>query len=697
MIKMTIIKFSRGSLLKPFQASSQFWLLNILGWIAFNAAQGLRNSLDGSHYIDDFLLCIPTSLLGILVSLYTHFYYKKLQWYNVHPLRLVPMAGIIAISFASINTLLNTFDLVILLPENCSRQNLQYPNTCGIVSDLFLQSLGVMLIWNLLYFLIQAERKTKTNVNFSATDTTKAITVLLALDHLEILLSVLAYVDYGNTYYLASTFYPVNALIGIIITVLFSSYVLFIKPRDQYYGSTILPLLPTLLVMSFTCAVLSIGAENAFARLYFLQINDKASIYSYIYYTFFGTAYGNFYDNSQLAGALQGSITSMLLAVLFLLSYRFSDYWQKKATQTLIKSNTKKNLIFWCCNFCYWLLFSLLIYATDLMDLNSLGMKKTLVSTVTFATIGVFIGSILRLQVEYFASLKATAFSLVLKIAGASTFTGLLITSALWFINYAYILIFLDGDGIQKYINFIAEDNYVFASILSSCILCGLWSFIYYMIESQHLQRDAAIKNLQIEMSMKEVQLNALAGKIDPHFVFNALNNIRALIDEDSEKARSAIVVLSDILRSPITNNLQDKISIAEEILLVRNYISLSKIQLEDRLIYTEDIDEHAKTALIPSMMLQILVENAIKHGISQLPDGGALSLHIHKREQQLVCKIINHGHLRLNSETSGFGVGIKVINDRLRLLYNDNASFSLHEIKNTVVAELIFPFENKI
>lgn len=217
------------------------------------------------------------------------------------------------------------------------------------------------------------------------------------------------------------------------------------------------------------------------------------------------------------------------------------------------------------------------------------------------------------------------------------------------------------------------------------------------MIESQHLQRDAAIKNLQIEMSMKEVQLNALAGKIDPHFVFNALNNIRALIDEDSEKARSAIVVLSDILRSPITNNLQDKISIAEEILLVRNYISLSKIQLEDRLIYTEDIDEHAKTALIPSMMLQILVENAIKHGISQLPDGGALSLHIHKREHQLVCKIINHGYLRLNSETSGFGVGIKAINDRLRLLYNDNASFSLHEINNTVVAELIFPFENKI
>lgn len=693
---MTTLKFSRESLLKPFHASSQFWLLNIIGWIAFNAAQSLRNSLDGSSFIDDFLLCIPTSILGILVGLYIHFYYKKLQWYNVHPLCLIPKAGLIGISFAFINILLNTFDLVVLLPETCSRQNLQNPNTCGIVSDLFLQSLGVMLIWNLLYFLIQAERNTKPNVKFSTTDTARAIIVLLTLNHLGILLSVVAYVDYANTYYLFSTPYLVSAIIGTIITVTFSTYVIFIKPRDQHYGSRILPLLPTLLVMSFTCAVLSIGAENAVTRLYFLQLNDKATIYNYIYYVFFGTTYGNFSDKSQLAGALQGSITSMLLGVLFFLTYCFSNYFNLKTTHTFIKINTKKTLIFWCCNCLFWLLFSLLLYATDLMDLNSFGINISLVSTVAFAGIGVFIGSTLRLQVEYFASLKATVFSLVLKIAGASTFTGLLITGALWFINYAYILIVLDGDEIHKYMNFIAEDNYVFASILSSCILCGLWSFICYMIESQHLQRDAAIKNLQIEMSMKEVQLNALAGKIDPHFVFNALNNIRALIDEDSEKARSAIVVLSDILRSPITNNLQDKISIAEEILLVRNYISLSKIQFEDRLIYTEDIDEHAKTALIPSMMLQILVENAIKHGISQLPDGGALSLHIHKREQQLVCNIINHGHLRLNSETSGFGVGIKVINDRLRLLYNDNASFSLHEINNTVVAELILPFENK-
>ena len=279
---MTTLKFSRESLLKPFHASSQFWLLNIIGWIAFNAAQSLRNSLDGSSFIDDFLLCIPTSILGILVGLYIHFYYKKLQWYSVHPLCLIPKAGLIGISFAFINILLNTFDLVVLLPETCSRQNLQNPNTCGIVSDLFLQSLGVMLIWNLLYFLIQAERNTKPNVKFSATDTARAIIVLLTLNHLGILLSVVAYVDYANTYYLFSTPYLVSAIIGTIITVTFSTYVIFIKPRDQHYGSRILPLLPTLLVMSFTCAVLSIGAENAVTRLYFLQLNDKATIYNYI-------------------------------------------------------------------------------------------------------------------------------------------------------------------------------------------------------------------------------------------------------------------------------------------------------------------------------------------------------------------------------------------------------------------------------
>lgn len=275
-----------------------------------------------------------------------------------------------------------------------------------------------------------------------------------------------------------------------------------------------------------------------------------------------------------------------------------------------------------------------------------------------------------------------------------SLFMGLLLTSSMRMFSYAYILVALKGYNIENYQNHVLYENYIFSSYLASFTLCCMWSIICYIIESLKIQHKAAMNQLEIEKNMKEVQLNSLAGKVDPHFIFNALNNIRTLVDEDSEKARSAIVVLSDILRSPITQNLQSKVTLIEEIQLVRNYIALSKIQFEERLIYQENISDDTLSALVPSMLLQILVENAIKHGISQLPDGGVLSLEVYRTEQQLVCKVTNHGNLTINSGTSGFGVGTKVVKERLALLYNDSANFHLNETNSTVVAELSFPFE---
>ncbi len=694
---MTTIEATHKKPIQFLSASWQFWLCNIVGWFVFDVAQGLRASFSGGSVLNNFIKYIPTAMLGIFVSLCIHFFYKKFQWHKHHPTGLIPIAGLISITFACINTFVNLSDLVVSISEICSREYLRPPNSCGVVSDLFLQSLGIMLVWCLFYFLIQAERHNQQGVRLSGSDISKAIFTLLILNHLGTLLSVLAYVEWGNTHYLFSNDYFFGAVSGIIFTILFASYILFIQPGGQLFGSRILPLIPTLCAMSFCCAVLSIGAGSAFSRLYYLQPNGYSSLTDYAHYILFGKNYGNFTSKGHLAGVLQGVFMDNLIVALFFLNYRYSGYWQIPSKHQPIEIGLKKSFAFWGCNFLFWLFFGLLIYATDLMDITSIGTSTPLISTISFAGVGIFMGAVLRAQIKYFATVKTAAIALGLKIFIASLFMGLLLTSALWLINYAYILVVLDGYKLQEYVRFVFFGNYVFASLLVSCVLCSLWSFICYMIESQQLQRDATIKQLQIEMNMKEVQLNALAGKVDPHFVFNALNNIRALVDEDSEKARSAIVVLSDILRSPITTSLQNKIPLTEELTLVRNYISLSKIQFEDRLTYVEDVSEDVTEALIPSMMLQILVENAIKHGISQLPDGGVLSLQIRKSAQQLVCTIINHGHLQLNSSTSGFGVGTKIIHDRLGLLYDNNASFSLQEINNTVVAELILPLESSV
>lgn len=290
---------------------------------------------------------------------------------------------------------------------------------------------------------------------------------------------------------------------------------------------------------------------------------------------------------------------------------------------------------------------------------------------------------------------SVSSVSLILKIIAASLFAGLLSAYSVWLINFAYILVIVDGDEIEHYANFVNNRNYVFSSILTSMVLHGLWSFICFMIESLFTLRESTAVQLKMERNMRDLQLNALAGRVDPHFVFNALNNIRALVKEDSEKARSAITALADILRGPITASSQDKVTVAEEMGLVRQFVALCKIQYEDRIRYVESVEECVCQALIPAMMLQILVENAIKHGLSQLERGGELLVRIVKQQQSIMCVVQNHGSLK-KSTTTGFGVGLPTIRERLSLLYGSQAELKLFERDNRVCAELVLPFEKR-
>ena len=694
---MTKPESSPKDLTKLFFVSSQFWICNTIAWVAFGIAQALRYSFDGSPLLTNIIKIIPTCVLGVVAGLCIHFFYTKWQLHKRHPIRLIPMSGLIAIVFAGLNICINRFDLVISIPEICSREYPRPPYSCGEVSDLFLQSLSVMLIWCLFYFLIQTERKNNQDLPFGNVDIFKAAVTLFVLNYLGSPLTVIAYVDWGSTHYLFSRKYFIDALSGFPVAVIFALYIIFIKPGRKYWGSRILPLLPAIIIMSLCFSILCLGAQGSFSRLYATEIQADLPLFNYVYYILFGSAYGSFGNAEMLAGVIQGEFTTNLLIVLFLLTCKCSTHWEKTNSYHASDIKLIKSFAFWSGNFLFWTSFGLLIYSTDLMDLTSFGESVPLTNTIAFAWFGVFIGLVLRLQIENFIRFKTSSAMLGLQVFITSLVMGVLLTSSMWLTSYTYIFVVLHGLNLENYTNFVNYGSYVFASILVSCILCGLWAFICYMIESQKLHRNAVINQLQIEKNLKEVQLNALAGKVDPHFVFNALNNIRALVDEDKEKARSAIVALSDILRSPMTNSLQNKIHIMEEMLLVRNYIALSKIQYEDGLNYEESIDENAELALIPAMMLQILVENAIKHGISQLPDGGILSLHIYKDQQNLVCKITNDGSLRVNPNTSGFGIGIKAVRERLALLYNQNASFSLHELNYSVVAELILPFELSI
>jgi LytS/YehU family sensor histidine kinase len=194
----------------------------------------------------------------------------------------------------------------------------------------------------------------------------------------------------------------------------------------------------------------------------------------------------------------------------------------------------------------------------------------------------------------------------------------------------------------------------------------------------------------KLKTTLKESELNTLKGQINPHFMFNSLNNIRGLMLEDVTKSRKMITCLSDMLRYSLAQNKADFIALKDELEMVSNYIALSKIQLENRLQYQQHIDANLLSKNIPPMVIQILLENAIKHGISNVIKGGHINLDVYNLEHQLVIKVTNTGALKSNKMSPK--VGLENIKKRLHLLYKDNANFTLYEKDKTVIATIKLP-----
>jgi len=217
-----------------------------------------------------------------------------------------------------------------------------------------------------------------------------------------------------------------------------------------------------------------------------------------------------------------------------------------------------------------------------------------------------------------------------------------------------------------------------------------IWLFVFLTIKIYHQLKKVQFKQLELEANLKESQLNTLKGQINPHFMFNSLNNIRGLMLEDVTRARNMITSLSETLRYSLTKSDVNSISLEDELEMVENYIDISKIQFEDRLQFETQIDEGSLNKQIPPMIIQMLIENALKHGISNLKNGGLVNLSTHIKDTQLQLEVTNSGSLQTSKNSTQ--LGIKNIQKRLKLLYGEAAIFNLKEIENKVVATIKIP-----
>lgn len=233
----------------------------------------------------------------------------------------------------------------------------------------------------------------------------------------------------------------------------------------------------------------------------------------------------------------------------------------------------------------------------------------------------------------------------------------------------------------------------VIGRILNQSRYIVVWVIIYYMYKILQQQRAMIQEKLQMESLIASTELELLKTQLNPHFLFNALNSIKALVLIDTEKARTAIVQLSELLRAALVYEKVPLIRMQEEIYKVEKYLELEKIRFGNRLHYTLDISAAAMEMQVPPALILTLAENAIKHGITQLPDGGEIAVSSKIEVDQLVIEVRNSGQLK---EESGKGIGLKNIRNRLKSLFGEEAIFQLGSIpSNQVLVKVVYPIAN--
>ncbi len=240
-------------------------------------------------------------------------------------------------------------------------------------------------------------------------------------------------------------------------------------------------------------------------------------------------------------------------------------------------------------------------------------------------------------------------------------------------------------------------EGMTFPSFLGNMVIFSLvilvWNVIYFFIHFFNNWNQAEIEKWKMAAEMKDAQLGSLKSQINPHFVFNTLNNIRSLILEDKEKAREMLLNFSDLFRYALKNTDQSKVSLEEELNIVNQYLELLSIQYEDKLQYKINVDAGLETIELPPMMLQLLVENAVKHGISQFKEGGSIFIDIDRGSGFLNINVKNTGNLKMSSKLGDkLGVGLENIRKRLDLIYNGNANLKMSEVNEFVLASIKIP-----
>ena len=352
----------------------------------------------------------------------------------------------------------------------------------------------------------------------------------------------------------------------------------------------------------------------------------------------------------------------------------FSDVINKK-------ERNDRTRLYWICQISGWSFYALINIAF-ITAFDSFNWQKSILAIV-LCGIGLWLTNLYHNYIKRKNWVELSLKKLIPRIFIASIVIGITLFLFLLVSN----LIF----GIYEPIRFKLASVLIGIFNYSSVML--LWSLIYLSFNYFENYKKAEIESLIWENAVKEFELRTLRAQLNPHFMFNALNSIRALIKDEPSNAQTAVTKLSNILRYSLKIERTEMVPLEEEMRAVADYLALEKIRFEERLKYILKVDPQSERIEIPPMMVQTLVENGIKHGLSQSTKGGVITIESVVEDSTLHIKIKNTGQIDSNELKVSTGFGINNTKHRLSLLYGEKALFTIsNQNENEVLAELVIP-----
>lgn len=292
---------------------------------------------------------------------------------------------------------------------------------------------------------------------------------------------------------------------------------------------------------------------------------------------------------------------------------------------------------------------------------------------------------------ESFSSKQFLEYSLVFSLSSGLVI-ALLMSAIFSTFYWPEIIAIADPHNKRSIAKFVMGS--IMGNWIQTTIFLSAWIFLYHSITSTKRVRETELRYLKAQHHLKDATLNSLSNQLNPHFLFNALNNIRFMIHECPKKADSMITSLSEILRYSLESSKHEKVCLRDEMYIIHRYIDIVKSQLEERLKFTMVNGESLQEYLVPPMVLQMLIENGIKHGVDNLQYGGELTLDCKELESQIKFSVSNDVASTPRKHQPSIGIGLKNIQQRLELLYGNLADLKISMEDDKFIVTLILPKE---